>query len=142
MGHLREWVEWAATFIEALAVVIMVGLILVGTAKWLFSGSHITEGYEHYRLILGKSLLVGLELLVAADIISTVALEQTLPAIGALGLLVLVRTFLGVVGNPGTRGPLAVAGEERGRPRNRREGMNAGGAVSFIGGLPVQSGER
>ena len=95
MEHLREWVEFAASFIEALAVVIMVGLILVGTAKWLFSGSHITEGYEHYRLILGKSLLVGLELLVAADIISTVVLEQTLPAIGALALLVLVRTFLG-----------------------------------------------
>ena len=95
MEHLREWVEFAASFIEALAVVIMLGLILFGTAKWLFSGAHITEGYQHYRVILGKSLLVGLELLVAADIISTVALEQTLPAIGALALLVLVRTFLG-----------------------------------------------
>ena len=95
MEHLREWVEFAATLIEALAVMIMLGLILVGTAKWLFSGTHITEGYQHYRVILGRSLLVGLELLVAADIISTVALRPTLLGIGTLAFLVLVRTFLG-----------------------------------------------
>lgn len=95
MEHLREWIELAALLIEVLAVAIMLGLILYGTAKWLFSGSPIAAGYRHYRLVLGKSLLVGLELLVAADIIATVALEQTLLAISTLALLVLVRTFLG-----------------------------------------------
>jgi len=43
---------------------------------------------------LGKALLLGLEILVAADIVRTVALEATLVSILALGLLVLVRTFL------------------------------------------------
>ena len=95
MEHPREWIELAALLIEVLAVAIMLGLILYGTAKWLFSGNPIAAGYKHYRLVLGKSLLVGLELLVAADIIATVALEQTLLAITVLALLVLVRTFLG-----------------------------------------------
>ena len=44
---------------------------------------------------LGRGLLLGLEILVAADIIRTVALEPTLASIAALGLLVLIRTFLG-----------------------------------------------
>jgi uncharacterized membrane protein len=45
--------------------------------------------------VLGKTLLVGLELLVAADIIRTVALDLTLKNIALLGSLVAVRTFLG-----------------------------------------------
>ena len=81
--------------IEVLAVVIMIVFILIGTVKWLLSGTHIEEGYRRYRSILGKSLLVGLELLVAADIIGTVTLSPTLIDIAALGALVLVRTFLG-----------------------------------------------
>lgn len=46
------------------------------------------------RLGLGRSLLLGLEVLIAADIILTVALELTLPNVAALGVLVLIRTFL------------------------------------------------
>lgn len=96
MEHLHDWVELAANFIEALAVVIMVGFILIGTAKWLFlSGRGVEKAYERYRVVLGKTLLVGLELLVAADIIRTVALDLTLLNIATLGALVLVRTFLG-----------------------------------------------
>jgi uncharacterized membrane protein len=55
----------------------------------------IEQAYERYRVVLGKTLLVGLELLVAADIIRTVALDLTLKNIALLGALVLVRTFLG-----------------------------------------------
>ena len=43
---------------------------------------------------MGKPLLLGLDLLLAGDVIKTVALEPTLPNVAALGLLVLVRTFL------------------------------------------------
>ena len=42
----------------------------------------------------GFALLLGLEILVAADIVRTVALDSTLQAIAVLGLLVLIRTFL------------------------------------------------
>ena len=96
MGNVRDWIELAAKFIEGLAVAIMVCFIVVGTAKWLFfSSRRIEKTYERYRAGLGKTLLVGLELLVAADIIRTVALNTTLLNIATLGALVLVRTFLG-----------------------------------------------
>jgi len=96
MSSFRDWVEMAARGIEALAVFIMVLFIFVGTVGWLFRSRHgIETAYPHYRVILGKSMLVGLELLVAADIIRTVALDATLLNIGTLGALVVVRTFLG-----------------------------------------------
>jgi uncharacterized membrane protein len=96
MEQISQWIEWTAQAIEVLAVLVMVVFIVVGTAHWLGEPrAAIEAGYARYRVVLGKSLLVGLELLVAADIIRTVALEPTLPAIGALGLLMIVRTFLG-----------------------------------------------
>lgn len=96
MGNFRDWIELAAKVIEALAVAIMVGFIVIGTAKWLFfSSGRFEKNYERYRAGLGKALLVGLELLIAADIIRTVALNATLVNIATLGALVVVRTFLG-----------------------------------------------
>lgn len=47
-----------------------------------------------FRRRLGRSILTGLELLVAADIIRTVAIEPTLESVLVLGLIVLIRTFL------------------------------------------------
>ena len=73
MAAVKEWIEWTAQGIEILAVAVMVVFILSGTVRWLaHSRRGILEGYGHYRSILGKALLVGLELLVAADIIRTV----------------------------------------------------------------------
>ena len=96
MGQIREWIELAAQGIEILAVAIMVSFIIIGTARWVFhSVKRIAGGYERYRVVMGKTLLVGLELLVAADIIRTVALDLTLINIALLGGLVVVRTFLG-----------------------------------------------
>jgi uncharacterized membrane protein len=96
MSSLQAWTATAAEGIEALAVVLTVGLILIETARWL---SRCAKGLEHayprYRAMLGKTLLIGLELLVAADIIRTVGVELTLLNIGPLGGLVLLRTSLG-----------------------------------------------
>ena len=49
---------------------------------------------SRYKVYLGKALLLGLEFLVAADIVRTVALEPTLLNVGLLAILVVVRTFL------------------------------------------------
>jgi uncharacterized membrane protein len=96
METTRYWIELAARLIEALAVVIMVGYILIGTARWLYhSTGNFAGGYERYRTVLGKTLLLGLELLVAADIINTVAFALTLQNVALLGALVVVRTGLG-----------------------------------------------
>ena len=50
--------------------------------------------YETLREGLGKAILVGLEFLVAADIIRSVAVDPTFQSVGVLGLIVLIRTFL------------------------------------------------
>ncbi len=52
------------------------------------------EVYHHYRTALARSILLGLELLVAGDIIRTVALDPTGMNVLALGGVVLIRTFL------------------------------------------------
>jgi uncharacterized membrane protein len=93
-----EWIQNAALAIEGLAVIIMVLGVTFGTARFLYylirHRAAFDDIYLHYKHRVAKSLLLGLEILVAADVIRTVALEPTLENIAALGLLVLVRTFL------------------------------------------------
>lgn len=92
---LLEAIEGAALGIELLAVAIIVIAISFGTVRFLVHLQREREdAYGGYKIFLGKSLLLGLEFLVAADIIRTVALEPTLQNVLLLGLLVIVRTFL------------------------------------------------
>jgi len=50
--------------------------------------------YTRFRRVLGRAILLGLELLVAADIIRTVAVTPTLQSVSVLAMIVLIRTFL------------------------------------------------
>ena len=50
--------------------------------------------YQAYRSYVGRAILLGLEFLVAADIIGTVAVEPTFQNLGVLALIVVIRTFL------------------------------------------------
>ena len=63
-----------------------------GTIRYLFKLDE-PGAYDSYKQI-GRTLLLGLEFLVAGDVVRTVALEPTLNSVAVLGLLVLVRTFL------------------------------------------------
>jgi uncharacterized membrane protein len=98
VGIVRIAIEWAALGIEMLgAVVIVVGVLRVaitrGTVRFLVKLDQ-AGAYEGYKQQIGRSLLLGLEFLVAGDVVRTVALEPTLDNVAVLGLLVLVRTFL------------------------------------------------
>jgi len=96
MESPRPWIELIARLVEILAVAIMVVFIVIGTTRFFFHSLNKIEGaYERYRIVLGKTLLLGLELLVAADIIQTVTLELTPTNLALLGGLVAVRTVLG-----------------------------------------------
>jgi uncharacterized membrane protein len=53
-----------------------------------------SDTYRQFRRQLGRSILLGLELLVAADIIRTVAVTPTLTSVAVLAVIVLIRTFL------------------------------------------------
>jgi uncharacterized membrane protein len=95
---IRGAIEWAALSIEIFgALIIFAGVLRVaitrGSLRFLarLDEPRAAEGYKHQ---IGHSLLLGLEFLVAADVIRTVALEPTLYNVAVLGLLVLVRTFL------------------------------------------------
>ena len=76
-----------------------VAVIVVGAlAASVMAGAHARVGgpgvYRQYRQQLGRSVLLGLELLVAGDIIRTVAVTPTLMSVAVLGGIVLIRTFL------------------------------------------------
>lgn len=92
---IRRAIELSALGIEALAVTVILVAIVHGTGRYLF---HLQreqgDAYERYKVYLGRALLLGLEFLVAADIVRTVALEPTLQNVVILALLVVVRTFL------------------------------------------------
>ncbi|MEZ4599618.1 MAG: DUF1622 domain-containing protein [Syntrophotaleaceae bacterium] len=96
METLDRWIEFGAMGVEVLAVIIMMSVILIGTVQWLaHPDRQVRQDYWRYRFRIGKALLLGLELLVAADIIRTVVVEPTLVNMAVLGALVVVRTFLG-----------------------------------------------
>ena len=82
--------------IEALGVlVIVLGILLAGFRFCTDQLSGASKNaYGQLRSTLGRAILLGLELLVAADIINTVAVEPTLEKVLVLGGIVLIRTFL------------------------------------------------
>jgi uncharacterized membrane protein len=92
---MREWMEIASTGIELLAVAIIAGSIIFGSLRFLLHLSkQAADPFVAYKNLIGRSLLLALEFLVAADVIRTVALELTPRNIGMLGGLVVIRTFL------------------------------------------------
>jgi uncharacterized membrane protein len=69
--------------------------IVHGTIRYLIRvNQQMGDAYQRLKAQLGKALLLGLEFLVAADIVRTVALEPNLQNVIILGLLVIIRTFL------------------------------------------------
>ena len=94
--EFQQIMETAGKAVDAAGVVAIVLGAAVSTglaaADWL-RGQRNTV-YETYRRRLGRSILLGLELLVAADIIRTVAVTPTFQSVGVLAIIVLIRTFL------------------------------------------------
>ena len=92
-----EFMERAAQAFEVFAVaVLIVGIVwslLQSTRVWRTSGDG-RRGYRQLREFIGGVLLLAVEILVAADLIRTVAVTPTLESVGVLGLIVLIRTFL------------------------------------------------
>jgi len=70
------------------------GVEVVGVAILIAGGSDHALTYRRLRSFLGHSILLGLEVLVAADLIRTVAIDPSLKNVGVLGIIVVIRTFL------------------------------------------------
>ncbi|MET0726540.1 MAG: DUF1622 domain-containing protein [Leifsonia sp.] len=88
-------IEFLGTLIDAAGVAaIVIGALIAGVLAVRTLLRRNGAVYVPFRRSLGRSILLGLELLVAADIIRTVALAPTLESVAVLGGIVLIRTFL------------------------------------------------
>lgn len=93
---LMSWKEPITGTVEIAGV----ALILIGAAaatvrfvvRWFAIG--LGDAYREYRQHLGRAILLGLEFLVAGDIINTVAVDPTFRSVGVLAGIVAIRTFL------------------------------------------------
>ena len=88
-----SWIHIIGTLIEIFGVSIIVTGIVWSTFVCVNQRLG-TRLYDQYKIRIGRSLLVGLEVLVAADIVKTIAIELTFTSLGLLAGLVVVRTFL------------------------------------------------
>lgn len=105
-AHASEGSDLVDAALHGIATVIEVagvGLIVIGAAiatvlylRAGFGAQGWEEAYKRYRANLGRGILLGLELLVAADIVGTVAVTPTFESLGVLAAIVLIRTFLSV----------------------------------------------
>jgi uncharacterized membrane protein len=88
-------IETAAMGIEIIGVAVIVGIIAFGGLLCLIRSAKRQAGvFREYKVHIGRALQMGLEFLVAADIIRTVTVQLTFRDVATLGLLVFVRTFL------------------------------------------------
>ena len=88
--------ETIANLIEIAAVVAIAGAVAAAIVKATYVGirSGWNDAFIVFKQYMGRGLLIGLDLLIAGDIIKTVTVEPTLENAAVLGLLVVIRTFL------------------------------------------------
>ena len=90
-----KFFEYAAEGIDVFGVaVIVLGMVIASLRYLIKRFANNPNSFEDYRKELGRTLLLALEFLVAADIIRTVAIEPTVESIAILAVLILIRTFM------------------------------------------------
>ena len=109
----------------ALLAIGSIRALVVGLAAW--SRGERAGVYQRARLQVGQAILLGLEILIIADIIQTVTIDLTLESAATLGLIVLVRTFLSF----SLEIELEGVAPWRRRAVQRDEGITAGASASL-----------
>ncbi len=94
--NVEEIVKLVGTAVDLAGVAVIVVGVLIATAIFLarLQGRPGREDYRRYRQGIGRAILLGLEFLVAGDIIRTVAVSPTFHSVGVLAAIVAIRTFL------------------------------------------------
>lgn len=93
--QLREFVELAGNGAELAGVALIIGGLIFASVRYLLTAAPAGESrYKRYRHDLGRAILLGLEVLVAADIVRTVAFTPTMDSVMVLAMIVAIRTFL------------------------------------------------
>jgi uncharacterized membrane protein len=95
MEQFRQIMDIVGTSVDGVGVFIVVGGALVATVRLALRRAHgVGDFYMSYRQDVGRAILLGLEFLIAGDIIRTVVVAPTMQNVVVLGLIVLIRTFL------------------------------------------------
>jgi uncharacterized membrane protein len=96
-SSLRNWTDAVGTGVDITGVAIIALGMIVATVRFLQCGSTSAKnGYAQFRQAVGRSILLGLEFLVAGDIIRTVVVAPTMHNVLVLGVIVMIRTFLSI----------------------------------------------
>jgi uncharacterized membrane protein len=90
MENISRAFEWIAVAVLIFAF----ALAALSVARDLVRGAAAETTYRRGRALLGRGILIALEVLVAADLIRTVAVQPTLENVGVLGIIVVIRTLL------------------------------------------------
>lgn len=97
MDWSQSLIEHVGTAVELAGVAVIVVGALSATALFFYRwirNTDLSQAYAGYRRTLGRAILLGLEFLVAGDIIGTVAIAPSFNNVGVLAAIVVVRTFL------------------------------------------------
>jgi len=95
MGNFKTYVDYISSVVEMIGVItIFLGALYSLFVFFVSISKKKTDSYIKLRQSLGKSILLGLEILIAADIMATVVTDPTMKSVIILGLIVLIRTFL------------------------------------------------
>ncbi len=97
MESIEGFANYAAAALEVTGIVAIPGgasLTVVTAVVLLYRPVEAQRVFRRCRGRLGRGILVGLEFLVAADIINTVAVQPSFKSVGVLAVIVLIRTFL------------------------------------------------
>ncbi len=99
MSNIHAVIAPIATWLELAGVAVIIIGVILATIRFLAAtvfGRGSGDAYSTYRAGLGRGILLGLEILVGADIISTVTAPLTFESVGLLAAIVAIRTFLSV----------------------------------------------
>jgi uncharacterized membrane protein len=95
---MRDIALWTSEALDITAFAVILIAVAVSTAVFVVRvwQSGFLANYREYRANLGRGILVGLEILIAADILKSVVVDPTLQGILVLGGIVVIRTFLSI----------------------------------------------
>jgi uncharacterized membrane protein len=95
---MQEVARLASLVLEAASFAVILLAVAISTAVFLAQSwrEGFIANYRDYRANLGRGILIGLELLIAADILKSVVIDPTLESMLVLGGIVVIRTFLSI----------------------------------------------
>lgn len=97
MDILKPYLDIVALGFEAAGVLTIIVGSIAAFIRYIFPMQRFRpRSYKSLRQDLGKGILLGLELLIAGDIIATVLTGQTMDKVLTLGVIILIRTFLSI----------------------------------------------